>query len=294
MKNSKHSIVGCGYIGKQLASQLLKKNLTVNAFVNSESSLDECRKKNINAKIINFDTSLPDTAIDTTDSAIIYLVPPPSSGKTDTRITNFLQALDELALKKQTPKKLVLISTTGVYGNCNGAWVDETAPIKPNADRAYRRVDAEQQTQDFCQQHNIPLVILRVPGIYGPNKIPLARIKSGQPIVSQEDSPFTNRIHAFDLVNICEQALRDKTITGIYNVGDGTPGTMYDYFTGVAKAMDLPLPPTISLADAQQQLSAGMLSYMAESRRISNKKLLKDFSLTLKYPNLQAGLIAID
>jgi nucleoside-diphosphate-sugar epimerase len=147
--------------------------------------------------------------------------------------------------------------------------------------------------QQFCEQHNIPLVILRVAGIYGPGKIPVARIKSGSPIVKQEDSPFTNRIHAIDLVNICEQALLDESITGIYNVTDGHPGTMYEYFNGVASALNLPSPPAISLQEARHQLSEGMLSYMAESRRIHNDKLLQDFRLELQYPKLEQGLMMI-
>ncbi len=281
--NTQITIAGCGHIGKLLAVQLLKKKIVVTGFVSSESSLAECNNKNINGEIINLDKPLPD--IDLSAQRVIYLAPPPRSGKIDTRITNFLKAIE-----KHPPERFVLISTTGVYGDCNGAWVSETTPVKPNAERAFRRADAEQQAQQFCQRLNIPLIILRVPGIYGPGKIPLARIKSGQPIVNKEDSPFTNRIHADDLVNICEHALLNTDISGIYNVSDGHPGTMYEYFTGVATAMNLAAPPAISLAEAQSQLSEGMLSYMAESRRIDNKKLLRDFAITLQYPNLQAGL----
>ena len=174
--------------------------------------------------------------------------------------------------------------------DCKGDWIDETRALNPTADRAFRRADAERQVQQFCQRRDIPLVILRVAGIYGPGKIPLTRIKSGLPIVNKQDSPFTNRIHADDLVSVCETALLNPKITGIYNVTDGHPGTMYDYFIGIATAMNLTLPPTISLEEAQQQLSTGMLSYMAESRRISNKKLLRDFEITLHYPELQSGL----
>lgn len=284
MLNQKQiAIVGCGYIGKLLAQQLLKKEIPVTAYVRSETSRAECENRNIRCEIIDLDASLDN--IDLTGQRLIYLAPPPRSGKTDSRITNFLHAI-----AKHTPEKFVLISTTGVYGHCQGEWVNESAPLKPNAERAFRRADAEQQVQQFCQRFNIPLVILRVPGIYGPGKIPLARIKSGQAIVNKQDSPFTNRIHADDLVSICEQALLDTGITGTYNASDGNPGTMYDYFMAVAAAMHLPAPPAISLTEAQQQLSAGMLSYMAESRRIDNKKLLQDFKLVLQYPDLQAGL----
>ena len=113
---------------------------------------------------------------------------------------------------------------------------------------------------------------------------------SGEPVVNQQDSPFTNRIHVADLVTVCELALLSLTITGIYNVTDGHPGTMYEYFTGVAARLNLPAPPAISLEQAKQQLSAGMLSYMAESRRIDNAKLLNDFGLTLQFPDLVHGL----
>lgn len=277
------TITGCGHIGKLLAEQLLEKEIPVTAYVSSEASRAECENRNIVCNIIDLDASLDD--IDLTGQHLIYLAPPPRSGKTDSRITNFLQAIAQ-----QIPEKFVLISTTGVYGDCQGEWINESAPLKPNAERAFRRVDAEQQVQQFCQRLNIPLVILRVPGIYGPGKIPLRRIKSGQAIVNKLDSPFTNRIHADDLVSICEQALLDTAITGIYNTTDGNPGTMYDYFMAVAAAMNLPAPPAISLAEAQQKLSAGMLSYMAESRRIDNKKLLREFNIVLQYPDLQAGI----
>ena len=280
---NKISIIGCGHIGKLLAKQLLKKNITLTGYVSSDSSLAECNHRNISCKKIDLDKPLPD--INLTGHRIIYLAPPPRSGKTDTRITHYLQAIE-----KHQPERFVLISTTGVYGNCNGAWIDETTPVKPSADRAFRRADAERQVQQFCQRRSIPLVTLRVPGIYGPGKIPLSRIRSGLPIVNQQDSPFTNRIHADDLVEVCQKALLNPRITGIYNVTDGNPGTMYDYFVGVAAAMNLSPPPAISLEDAQQQLSEGMLSYMAESRRINNKKLLNDFDLVLQYPDLQEGL----
>jgi len=287
------SIVGCGYIGKRLAQQLLKKNLPVHGYVSSEDSRAECDKLNIPCEIIDLDNADLDSAdpdgvlpeIELGGQNIIYLAPPPRSGQADTRMTNFLRAID-----RQLPVRFVLISTTGVYGDCKGDWIDESTPLNPTADRAKRRADAEQQVTAFCHDRNIPLLILRVAGIYGPGKVPAARIKSGAPIVTQQDSPFTNRIHAVDLVNICEQALLNTKIAGTYNVTDGHPGTMYEYFTGVAKALDLPAPPAISLAEAQHQLSEGMLSYMAESRRIDNSKLLKDFELELIYPKLQDGL----
>ena len=280
------SIIGCGYIGKRLARQLLQQDIPARGYVSSEVSLAQCGQYNIPCEIVDLDKAL--THIDVAGRRVIYLAPPPGSGRDDTRITRFLQAIEN-----QVPVKFVLISTTGVYGDCQGEWIDETRPLNPTADRAHRRADAERQVQSFCERHNVPLVILRVAGIYGPGKIPVARIKSGSPIVNQEDSPFTNRIHAVDLVNICEKALLNEDITGIFNVTDGHPGTMFEYFTGVAATLNLPAPPAISLEEARHQLSEGMLSYMAESRRINNNKLLQVFGLRLEYPKLEEGLSMI-
>lgn len=281
--NAPLSIIGCGFVGKLLARQLLHKNMSVASYVSSDSSLAECQSKNIPCQQINLDKSQSD--LDLTGQRVIYLVPPPHSGRADTRMRHFLEAI-----QNHVPEKFVLISTTGVYGDCDGAWIDETRPLNPTADRAHRRADAEQQVQNFCQQHAIPLVILRVAGIYGPGKIPVERIKRGEPVVNQQDSPFTNRIHVADLVTVCERALMNMTIQGVYNVTDGHPGTMYEYFTGIASMLNLPAPPAISLEQAKQQLSEGMLSYMAESRRIDNAKLLKDFGIALQFPDLERGL----
>lgn len=157
------TIIGCGFVGKLLARQLLNRHLPVTAYVSSKSSLAECETHNISCQIINLDKPLSE--INVTGERVIYLVPPPRRGRTDTRMNHFLRAIE-----KQSPEKFVLISTTGVYGNCEGEWIDETRALNPTADRACRRADAEQWLQLVCQQHNIPLVTLRVAGIYGPGK----------------------------------------------------------------------------------------------------------------------------
>ena len=281
-------IAGCGYIGKLLGRELARQ-YSVTGLVNREASARQCEQMGLHCQAVDFDDpgTLKNSDLDATARAVIYLVPPPRSGQKDTRLKHFLAAIEH-----QPPARFVLISTTGVYGDCGGRWVDEQAPVSPGVDRARRRADAETQAQAFCKRHNIPLVILRVPGIYGPGKLPLARIRKGDPVVRAEDSPYTNRIHAYDLVTICKIALTRDAIHGIYNCSDGHPGTMYEYFMKVADANQLPRPPAISLDQASRQLSPGMLSYMAESRRISNEKLLREFALSLRYPDLDSGLAA--
>jgi nucleoside-diphosphate-sugar epimerase len=276
-------------MGLQIAERLQSQQAVI-GIVRSDQSLHTCNDRGIDCIRLDLDQleAVNQYDMDVEQHSILYLAPPPRQGERDTRLQNFLQALGP-----QRPKKIVLISTTGVYGDCEGRWVDESTPLNPQVDRAKRRLDAEQQLQSWCQQRQLSWVILRVPGIYGPGKLPLQRISSGEPIVRQEDSPYSNRIHAYDLASICIQAVMDEAITGIYNCADGHPSTMYDYFMKVAQATGLPAPEAISLQQARTRLSAGMLSYMAESRRIGNEKLRRDFKLELRYPDITAGLADI-
>ncbi len=291
------TIIGCGYLGKKVLQQLLTKNLAakknVSAIVKTQKSQQCCSTMGVKSIAIDFDDtdSIVSDAFKTRQALLYYFMPPPAQGQKDTRVKHFIQQLKQP--QSPPPKKVVLISTTGVYGNCHGQWINEIRPLNPQFDRALRRVDAEQQFQSYCQEFNVPLVILRVSGIYGPDKLPLQRIKEKTPIVRQEDSPYSNRIHSDDLVTICIQAGLSETIKGIFNCADGHPTTMYDYFIKVARANNLPEPPVISLEQAETQLSAGMLSYMNESRRIDNSKLLEIFNMRLRYPDLDAGLKAI-
>lgn len=285
------NIIGCGYLGKKLLSKLLADNSAsaeqLTTLVKTAQSQQQCSLSGVHSMRIDLDDvhrQLPRN-IPFEQSIIYYFTPPPAQGDKDSRAGNFLQQLES-----QTPNKIILISTTGVYGHCHGQWVDENTPVAPEVDRARRRLDAEQQFQQYCQQRQIPLVILRVAGIYGPGKLPLQRIRAQSPIVREEDSPYSNRIHADDLLEICLLAALRNDIEGIFNCADGHPTTMCDYFIKVARANALPEPPMITLQQAQTQLSAGMLSYMAESRRIDNQKLLSVFQLTLKYPDLDSGL----
>ncbi|MFW2372714.1 MAG: NAD-dependent epimerase/dehydratase family protein [Gammaproteobacteria bacterium] len=280
-------IVGCGYLGKLVAQHLSGQ---VQALVRSLNSQQQCQGRVSECGLLDLDDAacfIP-TSLHLANSRILYLVPPPGRGQEDTRMARFLQILDG-----QKIEKFVLISTTGVYGDCTGNWVTEETPVNPRADRALRRRSAELRLLDYCDQRSIPWMILRVPGIYGPGKLPIKRISSGEPIVREQDSPFSNRIHSEDLAAVCVEALSRMELEGIYNCADGHPSTMYDFFARLAKVMDLVLPETISLQQAEGQLSAGMLSYMAESRRISNEKLLRDFHYQLQYPDLDTGLQAL-
>ena len=140
-----------------------------------------------------------------------------------------------------------MISTTGVYGDSKGKWIDENTPINPQADRAVRRVSAEKILQRWAKNTSCEFQILRVPGIYAEDRLPLARLEKGLPIVNANEAGYTNRIHADDLARVCKAAMESKTHSHVINVSDGNPSTMTDYFNHVADYAKLPRPPQISL-----------------------------------------------
>jgi len=282
-------IVGCGDVGHRIALRKQAEGGTVRCLVRSRESAERLSGLGLNTVITDLDTESPVAIAGKDAERIFYLAPPPVTGTTDPRMLRFLHALPH-----DGSQRIVYISTTGVYGDCQGEWVDEQRPPNPQVDRARRRHDAERQLLAWRDENGAEVVILRVAGIYGPGKLPISRIKKQVPMIGEADAPWTNRIHIDDLVSVCEAAMRRGADGEIYNVSDGQPGNMRDYFNRVADHLGLPRPPLISLADAQATLSSGMLSYLGESRRLDNRKMLRDLGVALRHPDLASGLAACE
>jgi nucleoside-diphosphate-sugar epimerase len=223
-------------------------------------------------------------ALPTTDSVIFYFVPPPPFGTEDTRLRSFLSDIHS----KARPRKIVYISTSGVYGDCKGAWVTEKSETKPDTDRARRRLAAEKLLCDWERVNSIPVVVLRVGGIYGPGRLPLERLRRGTPVLREAECGYSNRIHADDLAAVCIAAAEHGT--GIYNVSDGHPSTITDYYNRVADYYGLPRPNQINIDEARDSLSREMLSYLTESRRLDNHRMINELGVSLNYPTLDEGL----
>lgn len=282
-------IAGCGAIGRLLARRWREicPDTPLNALVATAVSAQDLKADKVSAQRCNLDD--PDPRLDSPPSELIYyFVPPPQTGVEDTRCAHFLTALQA---QSHRPERIVAISTTGVYGDCAGQRVTEDQPVNPVADRARRRYDMEQQLRQWCEQHNVALIILRVGGIYGPDRLPLERIRKGIPMLRPSLAPSTNRIHEYDLVSICLAAAAVKQTYRIYNVSDGSDSNMAEYFNTLADHFSLPRPPAIDWQQAEQQISAGMLSYLKESRRVDNTRMLNELGITLRYPGLKQALI---
>ncbi|WP_179401577.1 NAD-dependent epimerase/dehydratase family protein [Burkholderia guangdongensis] len=187
---------------------------------------------------------------------------------------------------------LVYASTSGVYGDCGGAWVDETHPLCPANPRAFRRVSAEQQLRAATARGAISARIVRIPGIYAANRLPIARLERGTPALARADDVYTNHIHADDLATILLRAAVRGRPARVVHASDDSELRMGDYFDRVAHAFGLPPPPRVSRADAQRQLEPTLLSFMRESRRLRNARLKRELRVTLRYPTVDDFLRA--
>ena len=219
--------------------------------------------------------------------AILHCAPPPHSGECDTRTANLLAALEG---KRILPTRFVYISTSGVYGDCGGTLVDESRAVNPQSARAKRRVHAEEQLALWCTRHGVALVVLRAPGIYAADRLPLERLRAGTPALCAQDDVHTNHIHADDLADICVRALEEDAPAGIYNAADDTQLRMGDWFDLVADRAGLPRPPRVARSDAAQRIPPALLSFMSESRRLDNRRLKRVLGVRLRYPTVLEGM----
>jgi nucleoside-diphosphate-sugar epimerase len=219
--------------------------------------------------------------------AVLHTAPPPASGEGDPRTAHLLEAIERGGI---IPARVVYLSTTGVYGDCGGALVDEARPVNPQTARARRRVDAENRLQEWCARHAVALVILRVPGIYAADRLSIERLRAGTPVLRDEDDVFTNHIHADDLAAICIRALEDSAPAGVYNASDDSQLRMSEWFDLLADRSGLPRPPRIARAAAGGRISPEMLSYMGESRRLVNARLKRELGVRLAYPTVFEGV----
>lgn len=280
-------IAGCGYTGQRVALAARQQGWQVTAQLRDEAKCGPLAQAGCTIVLANLDRldEIPPLAL--AGQTLLYSVPPQGGGSIDLRTRTFLKALER---DQQTPERIIYLSATSVYGNTDGALVNETSPAQPTAAMGKRRLDAEQQFSAFAERHAIPLVILRVSGIYGPGRLPLMQISQGQPLLQEAVAKPSNRIQVDDLVQVCLAALERGS--GIYNVSDGAPCSMTAYFNACADVLGLPRQPQVDLAEAQRVMPPLLFTYFVESRVVDNRRMLDELDITLRYPTLAEGLQA--
>ena len=285
-------IIGFGDIGERVARRLVDR-YSVSALVRSAASARVARSLGVHA--IRGDLNRPGSMHKLAGLAdvVFHFAPPPGKGIRDTHTRHLLAALARQPMGKSTragmlsqrlPRRLVYVSTTGVYGDCGGDWIDEARPLKPATERARRRVDAERVLRTWGRRLGVTISILRAPGIYAEDRLPVARLRKGTAALAAQDDVFSNHIHALDLARAAIAAMRKGKPGRVYNVVDDSALPMADYFDRVADAFGLPRPPRVSRAEAVTQLSPFLMSFMRESRRIRNQRLKRELRFSLRYP----------
>jgi nucleoside-diphosphate-sugar epimerase len=285
---SGYTIVGCGDIGLRVGKELVAEGRQVTATAHSAESVPDLERAGMQVVVADFDNRDALPLLDLSGQQVFYFMPPQGGGTLDARMANFCRQLTS----ENCPRRLVYISTSGVYGDCGGRLVTEETPVNPQTSRAKRRVSAEQQLSEKAAELGFALIILRVTGIYGPGRLPLAQLKKGHQVLRPEDASPTNRIHSLDLVRICLAAMERAESGDIFNVCDGQESSMSDYFKAVADLYELPRPQELSWEEAEQRMNPLTLSFLKESRRMSPGKLLNKLNLCLHYPTLEEGLEA--
>lgn len=281
-------IAGCGYIGERVARLYHEPGSDVTCLVRSADHQARLFSEGFQAVVCNFDDPASIPPLDSAGSILLYFVPPPGGGVTDTRARTFCASL----VHSGAPATIVYISATSVYSESAGGVVTESSPTVPTSAMGKRRLDAEGVFREYGAASGSTVVILRVSGIYGPGRLPLMQISQRQPLLREEESGPSNRIHADDLARVCIAAASKGKNGDIFNVSDGNPSSMTTYFNACADLLGQPRQPQVTMEEARQAMSPLMFSYVSESRIVDNSRMLHDLGVSLLYPTMQEGLAA--
>ena len=281
-------IIGCGDIGLRVARRLTR-SYRVFALTSSPNRFQELREVGATPILGNLDQSESLWRLSGLAQIVIHLAPPQNQGNRDCRTRNLIRIL---AQAPDVVRRLIYISTTGVYGDHGGAEVSETTPVQPQSERAHRRVDAERTLRLWAPSHGVSLTILRVPGIYAADRLPLERLLSKTPALLPEEDAYSNHIHSDDLANLICAAVYHGKPQRVINTCDGGETKMGDYFDEVADAFGIERPPRMPASEVQKVVSPMLWSFMRESRRVTNTRL-PELKTPLRYPSVSHFLKTI-
>jgi nucleoside-diphosphate-sugar epimerase len=280
-------LIGCGDIALRTA-ELLRGRVRLYGLTRRTQDVARLTQRGIIPIVGDLDRYASLDRLRAAPFAVLHFAPPPGEGHDDPRTTRLIAALTKARI---IPQRFVYISTSGVYGDCAGARVTEARPRAAHTPRARRRVSAEEQLRRWARRHGVRLAILRVPGIYAETRLPLDRLKQGTPVLRPEDDVFTNHIHADDLARAAIAAAFRGKPNRAYNIADDAELKMGDWFDAVADAFQLPRPPRVSWEEAEARIAPLLLSFMSESRRLSNRRMKRELRVHLRYPT-PAALLA--
>ncbi len=282
-------LIGCGDVALRTAA-LLRDRARLYGLTRRPDDVPKLRAHGIMPIVGDLDDFRTLARLEFAPFAVLHFAPPPGEGRDDPRTRRLVAAL---AKARRIPRRLVYISTSGVYGDCAGARVTEARPRRAQTPRGRRRIAAEDRLRDWARRYGVALAILRAPGIYAETRLPIERIKHQTPVLVPEDDVYTNHIHADDLAHAVVAAMFRAKPSRAYNVTDDSELSMGNWFDAVADAFRLPRPPRVSWDEAEQRIAPQLLSFMGESRRLSNGRMKRELRVHLRYPTPQALLAEV-
>ncbi|MDY0962163.1 MULTISPECIES: NAD(P)H-binding protein [Massilia] len=275
-------IVGCGDVGMRLLP-LLAGRFRVFALTSQPERRAELRALGAVPVVADLDRPATLARLGRLAPWVLHLAPPQADGEHDRRTRHLAAALGQV-------ERMVYVSTSGVYGDCGGALVHEHRPVAPRNARARRRVDAERVLRAWALATGASLAILRVPGIYADDRLPLRRLEQGTPALRVEDDVYTSHVHADDLARIVLAALLRGRPGRVVHAVDRTRMKMADYFDAVADAFGMQRPPRLARAELQTAVSPMLLSFMSESRQLDDTRLRRELRVRLRHPDVATTL----
>ncbi len=299
-------IVGCGDVGLR-AARLLRGRARLMGLNRSPERQALLRAAGVRPVAGDLDDRRRLTRLAGLADAVLHFAPPPAEGDQDPRTRRLIAALSRPASlacpsparglkghrdrhEGRRPRALVYISTSGVYGDCGGAWVAETQPARPRNARARRRLNAERRLRRWAGRSHCRLAILRAPGIYAQDRMPAERVRQGLPALLPQEDIHTNHIHAEDLARLAILALFRARPNRVYNASDDSGLKMGDWFDVVADHLGLPRPPRLTRPEVMAAVTPAMRSFLTESRRLSNRRIKTELRFRLRYPTVREGL----
>jgi len=279
-------LIGCGDVALRTAA-LLKGRARLYGLIRRDDEIPKLRVRGIVPIVGDLDRAGSLDRLRTAPFAVLHFAPPPSEGRDDPRTQRLIAAL---ARARIIPQRFVYLSTSGVYGDCAGAWVTEARARRAQTPRARRRVAAEDRLRAWARRSGVALTIIRAPGIYAETRLPLDRIRQGTPVLADDDDVYTSHIHADDLARAVVAALFRGGRNRAYNAADDGDLKMAAWFDMVADAFKLPRPPRVGWDEAEERIAPILLSFMSESRRLTNARMKRELRVNLRYPTPQALL----
>ena len=284
MPENKLLCLGFGYTARFFAERLRAQDWRIAGTTRSPDKLPRLRDQSVEALLWEggaIDPSWLDGV-----SAILVSTPPGEDG-----CPAFAAASEEIAACDGAIKWIGYLSTNGVYGDHDGAWVSEDSELRASLPRSIRRIQAETQWRAFAHHHNLPVIVFRLPGIYGPGRSAIDTVRDGEAKRIYKEGQVFSRMHVEDIAAALEASLKAPRLYDLYNLADEEPSPPQDVIAYACELLGVEPPPLTPIEDAN--LSDMAKSFYTDNKRVSNQRMKDALQVELAYPTYREGLKAI-